>query len=46
MTIAANALAEVAISADRAPPAPTKRNVPPKRRIIAKADRMQQPEPR
>jgi hypothetical protein len=45
MTIAANALAEVAMSADRAPPTPTK-NIPRKRRITAKADRVQQPEPR
>ena len=45
MSIAANALGEVAMSGDRAAAAPTK-TTPPKRRITAKADRVQQPEPR
>jgi hypothetical protein len=45
LTIAARALGEAAISADTAPAAPTKKP-PPKRRITAKADRVDQPEPR
>jgi len=45
MSIAASALAEVAMSADAAPSAPAK-TVPPKRRITAKADLLQQPEAR
>ena len=45
MSVAANAVGEVAMSGDSAAAAPTK-SIPRKRRITAKADRVQQPEAR